>query len=243
MTNFAQNQSLRFFLIMILFFSVGLPMAGAVDRQVSVTGGCTRSVVPDRASIIVTSEVRELDPKKAMTKATDIYEKVREKVLKLKIENRELTTSEVSLNELKEWENNKTVSKGFVARMGIRVESSDAASLGDVSRVATESGMREIGSLTTFISSQKQRAETEICLKDAVKSAERKAREMVEAAGAKLGEVISLGESSSFQSIPQPMMARSSMMMADGASLKASPAIEAGKQEIQTQVSVVYGIK
>ena len=215
----------------------------ATERQVSVSGSCTRSVVPDRAAISVTAEIKDPDPKRAMTKATEIYERVRAKVLKLKIENREVSTTEVSLNELKEWESNKMVSRGFVARMGLRVESSEAASLGEVSRAATQEGMREIGSLSTFISSAKQRQETEACLKDAVKVAQKKAQEMVDAVGAKLGEVVSMNEQSSFQNPPMPMMRNSMVKMSDSSEMAPAPTIEPGKQEIQTTVGVVFSIR
>lgn len=234
-----------FLILSSLFFSLSTAHAEAVLRQVSVSGSCTRMVVPDRASIMVTAEIMDSDPKKAMNRATEIYEKVRSNVLKLKIENKELSTSEVSLNERKEWESNKLVSKGFVARMGLRVESSDAASLGEVSQIAAKAGVKEIGGLNTFISSVKNRAETEACLKDAVKTAEKKAREMAEASGAKLGEVISLTEQSSGGIVvaPPTYAAKGLMMMDASADRSAAPTIEPGKQEIQATVSASYYLK
>ena len=215
------------------------------DRSVTVNGSCTRSVIPDRASILATAEAKDLDPKKAMAEATRTYEKMRERVMKLKIADRELTTAEVSLNELKEWDSKRLVSRGFVARMGLRVESSDPASLGEVGKAATESGVREIGALATFLSAAKQRSETDACLREAVKSAQKKAQEMVDAAGAKLGDVISLTESSAFTggSPIRPMNFGALAKRNESAEMSDAPTIDAGKQELTTQVTATFGIR
>jgi len=167
-----------------------------------------------------------------------------EKVSKLKLENRELSTSELSLNELREWENQKMVSKGFVSRIGLRVETSDFQGLGDVSSIASKEGMKEIGGLTTFISRDKMRDEYNLCLKDAVKMAQTRAKELVEPVGARLGDVISSSGGGGGTPRPPMPMRGNTMMMADKAGgMESGPSIEPGKQEVDVTVSVVFGIK
>jgi uncharacterized protein YggE len=104
-----------------------LPLpALALDRTISVSGECHHMVTPDRGALTVTAEFRDMDLRAASRKATEAYEKVRDQVKRLSLENVELRTSEYTLSEINEWESTsgghgRNVFKGYRARMGLYV--------------------------------------------------------------------------------------------------------------------------
>ena len=103
-----------------------------LPRQVSVSGQCSKQVTPDRGAVTLTAQFRDTDLKTAIKRTTEAYERAREGVQKLKLDDVELTTSEYQVHQVTEWENNKSVPKGFEARMGLRVVTSSIARIGDV---------------------------------------------------------------------------------------------------------------
>ncbi len=213
------------------------------DRLVSVSGSCLRKITPDRASVTITSEAKESDPKRATQKAQDVYERVLSKVKALKLPDSEIQTTEYSVEEIKEWENNKMVSRGFRARMGFQVETPDAKRLGEALEIAAKEGVRDVGRLALFVSNTRERDERNACLKEAAEQARIKATKLAESLNAKLGEVITINESGA--SMPQPRphfgMAKSAMM--DEAQLSAAPTIETGKQELSITIQASFLLK
>jgi len=213
-------------------------------RQVSVSGSCQRQVTPDRGAITITAESVEADLKTASQRTTDQYGKLREGIQALKLADLELTTTEYSLYEVKEWQKDRHVSKGFRARMGLNVTTSDISRLGEVIELAAKEGVRDVGSLSTFLSFGRRQAEHSACLEDAVVNARQKADKMTAAAGAAVGDVLVMGEPSAMVSPPMPMRAYAKEMlagaMADGA---APPTVEPGQQSLQYSVNVTYALK
>ena len=106
----------------LTFFILTFPLISWASenfqRQVSVSGECNHLVTPDRGAIVVTIEYQNIDLGKATKDATIGYQKVLDAVKKLDLKNANLQTSEYSVNQVTEWENNKQVNKGFKARNG-----------------------------------------------------------------------------------------------------------------------------
>lgn len=213
-------------------------------RQVSVSGQCQKQATPDRGSITLTAQFRDDDLKTAIKKATDAYERVRENVQKLKLDDLELTTSEYQVYQVNEWENNRTVQKGYQARMGLRVVTSSIARIGEVIAAGAKENIRETGQLMTFLSQAKLKSEQEACLEVAAKNAKSRAQKLAEALDARLGAVLSLSENwNSFpQPGPMPMLARAGGMVMDKAEVSA-PTVEAGKQELSVTVNASFELK
>lgn len=230
----------------ILFASQAFSVALAHDsapRQVSVSGQCQRQVAPDRGSITLTAQFRDDDLKTAIKRTTDAYERAREGVQRLKLDDLELNTAEYQVYQVQEWENNRSVMKGYQARMGLRVVTSSIARIGEVIAVAAKENIRETGQLATFLSQAKLKSEQEACLEIAAKNARARAQKLAEALDAKLGSVQQLSESwNSFpQPVPMPIMARGAVAM-DKAEVSA-PTVEAGKQDLSVTVSAAFELK
>lgn len=231
-----------------------LPLVGSAAqavserRSISVSGTCTRQITPDRGSITVTVEIMDMDLQVAAKKATETYDKVKEAVQKLRLENPNLTTSEYSLIEVKEWQKDRNVFKGFRARMGLRVATSSIQRLGEVITIAAKQGVRDVGALNTFLSQEKLLKEQSNCLEEAGANATARATRLASSLDAKLGEVLEITEaSSSGQPSPPPIvmnaMMSKRMNMMGGAEDAAAPSVEAGAQTLNVTIYATFAIK
>lgn len=131
-------------------FSFAAPVSEL--RRITVSGVCQREVTPDRGAVTLTAEARDSDLKVAAQKATSSYERVRDAIKKLNLQDLELRTVEYTMGEVREWENQKNVFKGFRSRLGLRVVTSQVDKLGEVISLATREGLKEVGGLQSFLS-------------------------------------------------------------------------------------------
>jgi uncharacterized protein YggE len=219
---------------------VSASSAHALDRTVNVSGQCLRTTFPDRGSMNIVPEFQDADIKVATRKATESYEKIKKQIQALNLKNLEIQTSEYSVNQQFDYVKGKSVSRGYRARMGLLVTTSETARLGEVISVAAQNNVKDVGALSTFLSEEKSRDEREACLEEAIQHASSKAARMAKAAGARLGKIVSLQEEGGGYTPPQPM--RNMMMeksMAD-ASPAAAPVVDSASQKIQLSVNAVY---
>lgn len=220
----------------------GVAHAEAEGRRITVSGNCSRTVTPDRGAIVVTADFREDDLKVASKHATEAYERTRDAVKRLNLKDLELRTVEYSMGEVREWDKGRPVPKGFRARMGLRVATSQVDKLGEVIAIAAREGLRDVGNLQSFLSETQELKEQVECLQDAAQNARVKADKLAASLGAKVGEVLHVTESGGFQSPPQRMMMRSN----DSESLAGAPhapGIEAGQQQLSLSVEVAFALK
>lgn len=229
-----------------------LPLAAFADpfgekRHITVQGFCTRQIAPDRGSIVVTAEATEPDLQSASKKATDTYEKLRDSVQKMRLENANLITSEYSLQEVREWQKDRQVSKGFRARMGLRVTTSSIQRLGEIISVAAKLGLREVGNLDTFLSQEKLLKEQMACFEEAGSNATKRAETLAGSLGAKIGEVLEISElredtGGPVRPMAMTMNAKSSRMeMADAGG--APSGVEAGSRTMSMTVYATFALK
>ncbi len=230
--------------LLLGFATLGLfgttALAADAPRTVSVSGACIRSVVPNRAAVVLMVDEKDADAKRAQVAATRRYESIRGKISAFRLPEGEMTTVEFHSEEIREWEKNKLISKGFRTRIGLRVETSDQARLGEVIEMASREGIKQISGLKLFVSTKKMLEEKMGCLKEASEQARAKAESLVKALSAKLGEVQTIMETSGPDS-PSPMMMMDQGMMKNSA-MDAAPQIEPGKTEITTTVQVTFGL-
>ena len=212
------------------------------ERQVTVSGVCKRSVIPDRGAITVASEFRDPDLKAASRKAQDAYEHTRTQIQKLGLEDLQMRTSEYSVIQVREWEKNKMVSKGFQARMGLEVTSSQVGRMGEVIALAAREGLQDVGNLRSYLSESKLLQEQTACLEEAAKNARTKAEHLASALGVKVGLVVSINENGMPNSLP-PQRPMEKMMMRAEESSRSSPEIETGREDLSVTVQVVFALQ
>lgn len=219
--------------------------AGALgsERIVTVSGSCTRPVTSDRGAITLTAEFTERDLQAATRKASDSYDRAREGIKRLNLSDLDLRTSEYQVAEHKEWEKDKLVSKGYRARMGIRVATSQVQRLGEVIALASREGLKEVGQLQTFLSDEKERKERIACLQDAAENARAKAEKLATSLGAKLGEAVSITEEGPSGPV-QPLFERAELRtMAPKSAEMTPPQVEGGKRDITVAIRAGFRIQ
>lgn len=221
----------------------GFSMSGsalALERKVTVSGECNLEIEPDRGSVIMVADAQAPEAKTAIKRAIELHEKLRAELKKSKIKNLELTQAEYTVQEVTAWENNKSVSKGFQCRIGLRAVTTEIPALGEVLAIAGEVGVRNSHSLQTYLSEGRALDEKKNCLSIAARNAREKALELVKTLGSKLGSVIQIDERGASSRPPGPMMMESAPMMARS---MAAPTIEAAKQNIHHEVDVTFQIE
>jgi len=213
----------------------------AKEREITVSGSCKRQAVADRGSITITAEFLNEDLRQATKQVSESYEKIRNAVQKLSLEHAELTTSEYNVIELKEWEKNRNVSKGFRARMGLKVATSQVQRLGEVMSLASRYEAKDVGDLMTYLSEDKIKSENLLCLSEAAENAKTKAEKLATSLNAKIGNVISILESSGSDfARPNPVYMSAGASMKREARDMSPPVVEAGKQDLSLQIQVIF---
>ena len=229
--------------LIVLSVFMAEPASATLDRKVSVAGECTLEVEPDRGSVTVVAEHTAPDAKSAIKKATEQHEKLRSELKRSKLKGLELSTSEYTVQEQFQWENNKQVSKGFTCRIGLKVVTPEIPALGEVLSLASDAGIRNTQGLHTYLSDQKMLDEKKKCLESAAKNAREKAEQLVKALGGKLGPVIQIQERGAAMPGPMPIVAEAMAFADKGMARSASPTIEGARQNLRLEVDVSFSIE
>jgi uncharacterized protein YggE len=191
----------------------------------------------------MTAQAQDSDLQTAARKAREAYDRAVVAVKRLELENLEVRTSEYSLNEVREWQKDHLVSKGFQARIGLRVATSNIQKLGEVIAIGSRENLKDISGLTTYLSPEKRKKEHFACLEEASEDARAKADKLATTLGARLGEVLTISESYNEPQPPfRPYMAQS-MAKAAAPAPGGGPTIEAGQQELSVSVQTSFGLR
>ncbi len=228
--------------LMILSVSAS---ASRGPRTVDVQGYCFREVAPDKGRVDLTHVVLEKDIQTAARVVGERYESLKRRVEGLKLKDLELRTQHYSVQERREWIKERSVFKGYEARMTLQVSSTDLSRMGEVLSAAGQEGVQEVGSLQMFISTARRESERSECLKQAVLDAQSKAQGMAESLKARVGGVLRITEEGAAPYTPPVMadmaafesMPRSKMMRAG------APQVEAGREELRYSVSVSFELR
>lgn len=223
----------------ILIANSVLAFAVFAEEGVSTQGQCHKKVTPDRGQITASAEDVSQNAKDARNKAATKIEKFRNAVKKLNLPDLELESTEASLYPQQEWENNKNVLKGFRANYSLRVSSSSFERMGEVLDAAINSGIKNAGQLSAFMSQELIKKEQKSCLEKATLDAREKAEILANSLGAKLGPVTRILHAPESPQNYRPMMA----MEKATTSADSSPTLEAGKQDINVNVEVTFSLK
>jgi uncharacterized protein YggE len=125
--------------------------------------------------------------------------------------------------------------EGYEVRNSVKARVRDMSKLGMILDAAVQHGANQIGGISFDI--QNKDVLLDKARQDAINDAKRKAEKTAQAAGLKLGRVVSLSETVQ-HALPRPMAG-------DGTAFKAAAAsvpIEAGEQSLGTQVEMTWEI-
>ncbi len=207
--------------------------AEAVPGTITVTGSATINVVPDLATISLGVTTNGDTAAAAMTANSAALSAVIDRLKAAGIGERDMQTSNLSLNP--NWVSNASGTaneiKGYVASNMLSVQVKAMDTTGAVLDAAIADGANTLNSLT--FSLQNQRPTEDAARRAAVTDALARAKLLSEAAGAKLGTILSISEDSAVQQGPQPMY-----KMVDAAAVP----VAAGEVGVTASVTIVFQI-
>jgi uncharacterized protein YggE len=206
--------------------------------QVMVQGHCEIKVVPDRGSILFTSEHQSKDQKEAVKKTIEQMAKLKDAIKELKLEDLEFKNSEYTVYPVREYEKDRLIDKGYKASLSLELTTSQISRIGETMTKASDLGVINAQALTTFLSLEKGQKEYLKCLDIAADDAKNKAIQLGKKLGFKVGDVITLNEVPQIENTPIPIRAMMTKSLDS-----APPQIEAGTQKYSTNIQVTFSIK
>ena len=209
--------------------------------SISVSGTAEISMQPDTAFFSVTSSFTEPTTEEARTKTTEmINETVSILTTEFGVSTEDIETSYISAYPEYQWKDDERILIGQRVSQSIEVKLHDIDAIGDVyTRLMSIDGI-SLSDVT--LDKEDKSEEYREARMEAVHDAYEKASAFAEAAGVKVGSVISISDNSSYAS---PIYRSANMMLAAADSTaKVSAPTEFYSQEITVSatVSVVYGI-
>ncbi len=206
---------------------------------ISVSGTGDASRAPDMATVSAGVVSEALTAQDAMQKNAAAMSKAFEELRRAGIQEKHITTSQMSLHPQYKKFDNATQSRGisgYSVRNTVSAKTYDMENVGPMLDALVKAGVNNINGVNFGMkNSEDARSEARI---EAVKKARAKAQEMAAAAGVRLGRIKSMNESGGF-SPPAPVA------YARGAAFSAaeSTPISAGEQTLRVTVNMVFEIE
>jgi uncharacterized protein len=229
--------------ILALGFMTQMALAQNFDTRsiinVSATGDT--SIAPDLAYLSLAVMRESATAREALTANNTAMAEVLAAMKAFGIEDRDLQTSGFSINPIYVYptaDQPQTPPKitGYQVQNSLSVRVRDLAKLGEILDQAVTLGVNSGGGVT--FGNDKPEEAINAARIEAMKDAVDKAKTLVEAAGAKLGKIISINESSN---APQPMVMMQARMEMDAAAPKSVP-MAAGESSYSVNVNVSFEI-
>lgn len=209
------------------------PMTALADTAgtITVTGSATVNVVPDVATISLGVTSTGDTAAAAMAANNDAVSAVIARLIAAKVADRDMQTSSLSVNP--NWVTNAAGNgqevKGYVASNMLTVRIKALETTGEILDAAITDGANTLNGLSFGLADQ--RPVEDEARKAAVADAVAKAKLLAEAAGEKLGPIVSITEGGGYQP-PVPMMTK---MAGDSA-----VPVAAGEIGISAMVTIVW---
>jgi len=209
--------------------------ASAPMLNVSATGYA--DAAPDRATVSAGVVQQGKTAREAMVGNATLMTAVFDELKAAGIPKSDITTSQLSLQPQYDYtDRRKPTIKGYEARNTVTVKSDDIEQVGPMLDALVRAGVNNINRVTFSVKDPKNALDE--ARKDAIREAKEKAEGMAEAAGVKLGPILSINESKRGGFTPQPGMMGGGAMRMDSA---VTP-ISAGEQSMSVTVNLSYGI-
>lgn len=200
--------------------------AGTTDRTITVTGSATINAKPDEAVVSLGVHTQATKAQDAMDQNAAKMTQVIDALKAMGIGDADLATTNVSLNPM--WSNDGNSIVGYQAENSIEVTVHDMGQVGKVIDAAVGAGANLAGGIVFRLSDQNHGVND--ALAKAVENAKTKADAMATAAGATVGQVVTIAEASTPG--PQPYYDRMGFAAAEAVSTPVNP------PTIETEVQV-----
>lgn len=209
---------------------------GMPAYTVTASGEGVVSAPPDEAVMSFGVSRSHADAAKALANASAAAEKIGDALKKQGVKDEDIQTSNVSVYPRYGRAGGRSVIKDFQASIDVTARVDDLEKLGETITALSKAGAENVsGPSFTIAEDAPYRAEA---IKKAVDDARAQAKEMAEAAGKQLGDVVSITSSS--VSVPRYRHPAYSMELDVAAG---SVPIETGQLDVSANMTVVFELK
>ncbi len=217
-----------------------------VERQdfspvlISVEGRGEVTAVPDIAEVSFGVQTDRLGTaEKAMAQLSDKMNAVVAAVKAAGIEEKDITTQNLSLYPSYDWKEGVRIDQGFEANQSLQVKVRDLSNIGAILAAATSAGANQAGGVSFTIDDPEmlQAQAREKAITDAEAKAQVLARQL------KKRIVKMKGYSEGGGGVPPIVFAEKAMLRADGVDAAMPAPVPAGEQEVVVTVSLMYEVK
>lgn len=210
---------------------------GPQPDTVTAIGIGTGAAAPDQVTITFGVSARAKTGAAAMNSCTAATNRIVDALKAAGVQQDEVQTLQVSLYPIRDNSGRRVV--GYQATQSIRVTTKKVDKAGDITAAATNAGASEVsGPAYTMTSENAARADS---IAKAVADAKARASSMAKASGRKLGAALSVSEQTAAASKSPYFDAGMGSVYALSAAAP-TPSLP-GKNDVQTQVSVVFALE
>lgn len=209
----------------------------------TVTGSATVYAKADVANLTVgmKTEVKDTAAEATMENSEKIN-KILLEVKNLGVEEKDIKTTNYRLNPVYNWtEKNGQELEGYQVTQSVTLKIRELDKIGEIISKTTQAGANQVGDISFTI-------DDEFELKNearelAIDKAKEKAQLIAQQSGLKLGKIKGVNENNYAPVAYAYSNARVSYDMAEGGEMAESSNIEAGQNEIRSEVTLIYEVK
>lgn len=208
----------------------------AAQLTVAATG--TADVSPDQAIVSAGVVSQGKSAREAMMANATLMTAVFDELTAAGIDRKNVTTSQLSLQPQYNYQDRRAPKiERYESRNTVTVKSDDLDQVGAMLDALVRAGVNNINQVQFTVKDPKSARDT--ARDNAIAEAREKAKAMADAAGVKLGPLMSLNETSGSRPMPVPMMA----MRAEADFGGATTPMSAGEQTLSVTVNMSYKIE
>jgi len=214
----------------------GTPPPGETTSTVSVGGHGAVTLPPDTAVVTVGVDVFQANLSEAQAQATSLMEAVTQTILDAGVDEKDVQTVNYSVNVVPKFDaqGRQDGIEGFQVSNQVSVKVRDLDQLGGLLDAVVAEGANAIYGISFLVDDPTAAASQ--ARKAAVEDARRKADELAEAAGMRVGRILSITEGFSPPPSPLPFGAAADMAQESAARVP----IQVGSSEVAVDVQVTY---
>jgi len=234
-------------LLLSILLAGGMFVLGKyVERQdfspvaISVQGRGEVTAAPDIAELTFgVDTLRQTTAEQAMGVLSKRMNAVMDAVKQQGVEEKDITTQNLSLQPSYDWGDGKRIDRGFEATQSLRVKIRDLAKIGEVLTAATSAGANQAGGVSFTIDDPENLKAS--AREKAIINAEEKAQALAVQLGKQLGKLKGFSEGGG--DVPMPYRFDSAVMSQGlGGAAEAIP-LPAGEQDIVVTVVMSYELQ
>ncbi|MBU2632811.1 SIMPL domain-containing protein [Patescibacteria group bacterium] len=240
-----------FLLILFLFLSLFIftkffgPIPFSVTSTVTTksnfftsTGQGEATGIPDTARVSIGVAQQGQSVEQTQEKTNQLAERVIEEIKKLGIGEKDIKTTNYSINPRQDFSAGSNKIIGYEATQNLEISTKDTTKINQVVDVATLNGANLVGGVQFIFSPEKQKEIEKKAREEAVRNAKEKAQSLANAAGISLGKIVDVQENSGIES-PRLLMQKADLEINDRTNTNITP----GENKVIVTITLSYETK